>query len=152
MNKNTLFSDDNVSVSDKQFIANGHVFNIHDIQSITQKVIKPSRGLPAFSILIGLLFLLDEGALFVIGGFAIALGGLTLISAKTQYAIVIQTSTGEHTPLLDTNITYIEKIIQALDTAMSHRHSPQKTGMLFTSAQPKIIITQLPVLAPSAIE
>lgn len=74
MDKKVFFSDKGVIISDSRFIASGYIYNIADLSSVRLGVIKPRRWLAMYSIGLGVILLLTEGALFVVGGFLIVLG------------------------------------------------------------------------------
>ena len=121
MDKKVFFSDRGVIISDTRFIASGYIYNIADLRSVRLGVIKPPRWLAMYSIAIGVVLLLTEGTLFVVGGFLIALGIMTGLFAKTRYAVILRANTGEHKVLLDRNADYIGQVVYALDAAMINR-------------------------------
>jgi hypothetical protein len=126
MDKKVFFSDKGVIISDSRFIAGGYIYNIADLSSVRLGVIKPPRWLAMYSIALGVVLLLTEGALFVVGGFLIVLGIMTGLFAKTCYAVILKAKTGEHKVLLDRNPDYIGQVVYALDAAMVHWGTPSR--------------------------
>lgn len=118
MDRKVFFSDGGVIISDSRFIASGYIYHIRDLAAVRLGVIEPPRWLALFSIVLGLVLLLTEDALFVVGGFFIALGIMAGIFAQTRYAVVLKTTTGEHRVLLDSNRGYIMQVVDALDAAI----------------------------------
>jgi len=123
MDRKVFFSDGGVIISDSRFIASGYIYNIRDIISVRLAVIEPPRGAAVFILSIGLLCLLTEGALFVVGGCLVALGVMMWLFIRTAYAVVIETATGEHKVLKDKNRRYVEQVIHALDAALVNRNA-----------------------------
>jgi len=121
MDRKVFFSDGGVIISDSRFIASGYIYSMHDIISVRLRVIEPPRGLAVFILSIGLLFLLTEGVLFVVGGCAMAFGVMTWMFTRTTYAVILNTVTGEHKVLQDKNSDYASKVINALDAALLNR-------------------------------
>jgi len=121
MDRKVFFSDGGVIISDSRFIASGYIYNIRDIISVRLAVIEPPRGAAVFILSIGLLCLLTEGALFVVGGCLVALGVMMWLFIRTAYAVVIETATGEHKVLKEKNRRYVEQVIHALDAALVNR-------------------------------
>jgi hypothetical protein len=126
MDRKVFFSDGGVIISDSRFIASGYIYNISDLSAVRLEVVEPQRWLALFSIVLGLVFLLIEDALFVVGGFFIALGIMIGVFAKTRYAVILKTNTGEHRVLLDRNRDYIAQVVYALDAAIINRTVPSK--------------------------
>lgn len=121
MDKKVFFSDRGVIISDSRFIASGYIYNIADLSSVRLGVIKPPRWLAMYSIGLGVVLLLTEGAFFVVGGFLIVLGIMAGLFAKTRYAVILRAKTGEHKVLQDKNADYIAQVVYALDAAMINR-------------------------------
>ncbi|WP_029147044.1 DUF6232 family protein [Methylophilus sp. 5] len=154
MDRKVFFSDGGIIISDSRFIASGYIYNIRDIISARQAVIKPPRALALFSISIGLLFLLNEGRLFVVGGCAIALGVMTWIFTRTTYAVMLKTATGEHAVLRDRNSGYVAQVIQALDAALVNRGDASLESVMRESAKApgSVLNTEFAHMAPTLIE
>jgi len=154
MDRKVFFSDGGIIISDSRFIASGYIYNIRDIISARQAVIAPPRGLAVFSISIGLLCLLNEGMLFVVGGCAIALGVMTWLFTRTTYAVMLKTVTGEHAVLRDRNSGYVEQVIQALNAALLNRgDAPLGIAMRESAKVPgNVLNTEFAQMAPTLIE
>lgn len=121
MDRKVLFSDGGIIISDSRFIASGYIYNIRDITSVRMGVIEAPRWLGIFGMGSGLVLMLMEDTLFVVGGCFIALGVMVCMFAKTRYAVILETATGEHHIFSDTSKHYIERVICALDEAMVNR-------------------------------
>ena len=121
MDRKVFFSDGGIIISDSRFIASGYIYNIRDITSVRLGVIEAPRWLGIFGMGSGLVLMLMEDSLFVVGGCFIALGLMVGIFAKTRYAVILETATGEHRVFSDTSKHYIERVICALDAAMVNR-------------------------------
>jgi hypothetical protein len=121
MDRKVFFNDGNIIISDSRFIASGYIYNIRDITSVRLGVVEAPRWLGIFGMGSGLVLMLMEDSLFVVGGCFIALGMMVCMFAKTRYAVMLQTATGEHRVFSDTSKHYIEKVICALDAAMVNR-------------------------------
>ncbi|HWU65372.1 MAG TPA: DUF6232 family protein [Methylophilus sp.] len=121
MDRKVFFSDGGIIISDSRFIASGYIYNIRDITSVRLGVIEAPRWLGIFGMGSGLVLMLMEDTLFVVGGCFIALGVMVGVFSKTRYAVILETATGEHRVFSDTSKHYIERVICALDAAMVHR-------------------------------
>ncbi|WP_019883203.1 MULTISPECIES: DUF6232 family protein [unclassified Methylophilus] len=152
MDRKVFFSDGGVIISDSRFIASGYIYNIRDIISVRLGVVEPPRSLAVFILSIGLLFLLTEGALFVVGGCLIALGVMTWLFVKTSYVVVIKTATGEHKVLKDHNSSYIEQVIRALDAALINRGVSAVSGSVPVRGSSHVTHTDFPPMSPPLIE
>lgn len=118
MDRKVFFSDGGIIISDSRFIASGYIYSIWDITSVRLGVVEAPRWLGVYSMGAGLVVLLIEDTLFVPGGCCIALGMMVCMFAKTRYAVILETATGEHRVFSDTSKHYIERVICALDEAM----------------------------------
>lgn len=130
MDRKIFFSDGGIHISNRRVIASGKIFLLQDILSVKLGIARPKRGLSIFSILIGLALLLDEGGLFVIGGFSIFLGIVAWMSARTKFVVSLHTASGEHRALSSSDRVYIEKVIHALDAALVNRIDPRQRDLL----------------------
>lgn len=148
MDRKVFFSDGGVIISDSRFIASGYIYNIRDLTGVRLGVIEPPRWLALFSIALGLVLLLTEDALFVVGGFFIALGIMAGIFTQTRYAVVLKTPTGEHRVLLDRNRSYILQVVDALDAAISNH----RTGIRMPEREPTPPAWDLPSISSPLVE
>lgn len=123
MDRKVFFSDGGVIISDNRFIGSGYIYNIRDLTAARLGIIEPPRWLALFSVVLGLVLLLTEDALFVVGGFFISLGIMAGIFSQTRYAVILQTATGEHRVLLNRSRGYILQVVDALDAAICHRRT-----------------------------
>lgn len=127
MDRKVFFSDGGIIISDSRFIASGYIYNIRDITSVRMGVIEAPRWLGIFGMGSGLVLMLMEDTLFVVGGCFIAFGVMVCMFAKTRYAVILETATGEHHIFSDTSKHYIERVICALDEAMVNRVTSSTT-------------------------
>lgn len=118
MDIKVFYKEGGVSVTNRRFIANGKIYAIKDISSAQLKVIPPKRSYAMACIMMGLLFTLHEGGLFVIGGFSVVAGLLMWIFFKTNFAISLHTPAGEQLVMLGNHKPQAEKVMAALDAAM----------------------------------
>lgn len=152
MDRKVFFSDGGVIISDSRFIASGYIYNIRDIISVRLGVIEPQRWLALFSMALGLVLSLTEGVLFVVGGGFIALGIMAWIFAKTRYAVILKTATGDHHVLLDTSSEYIGQVTHALDAAMINRGALPKADTVVVRKTLKAARAELPPMLLPLIE
>lgn len=124
MDRKVFFSDGGVIISDSRFIASGYIYSIRDLAAVRLGVVEPPWWLAFLSLGLGLVLSLTEGPLFVVGGFLIALGIMVGLFAKTRYAVILKTTTGEHHVLLDRDRDYILQVVNAVEAAMLNRQSP----------------------------
>ncbi len=118
MEEKIFFSLEGVKVSNMQFIANEHSYRLRDIISVRHGLLEPARGFATFCMLTGAFLFIFQGAFMFVGGFSIAMGIAAWLSAKTRYAVIIQTADGEHQALISENSEDINRVITALHRAM----------------------------------
>ncbi|MFD1123341.1 DUF6232 family protein [Methylophilus flavus] len=116
-----FFSLEGIKVSNIQFIADGFTYALQDVIAVEHGMTEPSRVFATFCVLAGAFLFIFEDIFMFAGGFAIALGMVAWLSAKTRYSVVIHTSTGQHQALTSENSHDIDRVIRALNTAIIHR-------------------------------
>jgi hypothetical protein len=112
------FHQDGVRVTNTGLTVNGQTYDLNKITSVHVKGIRPKRWSAMLCIALGLVLLIDESGLFVIGGILITLGIVTGFLASQTYAVVLTMEDGEKEVLLSLDSVYIQKVVHALDTAM----------------------------------
>lgn len=121
MNKDDYFRADGVSISSSHLIVNGNTYPIESILFSRVAAANPWRGFSIISILLGLGLMVDEGPLFVIGGVLFFAGVLLWINSKVCYSLLITTVEREMSILVSNEKLFIEKVIEALDAAMTDK-------------------------------
>jgi hypothetical protein len=121
MEEFVFFSLEGIKVSNIQFIADGLTYALQDVIAVEHGMTEPSRVFATLCILSGAFLFIFEDIFMFAGGFAIALGMVAWLSAKTRYSVVIHTHTGEHRALTSENSHDIDRVIRALNTAIIHR-------------------------------
>lgn len=109
-----------MSINTSRFIVNGQIIPIADISSAHLHVIKPKHGLDVLFMLVGLLLLLDEGSLFVVGGLLCLIGIVLWLSAKESYAILLTIAGDQRQFMQGSDRLLITQVMQALDHALQH--------------------------------
>lgn len=150
MNKKVFFQQENISVTERALTVNNQTYDMHAIHAARLQVIKPKRELAILWIFVGLLLLLEEGALFAIGGLSVIVGVLTWVTKTQQYAVIIQTQAAEHEVFTSSDRVTAEKVIHALDAARVRRFDPRPQAQQPLVAQPIASDEDLPTLTPSA--
>lgn len=120
MDQKTFFHQAGVSINTSRFIVNGQIIPIADIASAQLHVIKPKHGLDVLFMLVGLLLLLDEGSLFVVGGLLCLIGILLWLSAKESYAILLVIASDQRQVMQSSDRLLITQVMQALDHALQY--------------------------------
>ncbi|MGQ3170433.1 MAG: DUF6232 family protein [Methylophilus sp.] len=121
MNKDVYFCQNGVSVSSSHLTVNGKTYPLKSIIFSRVAASNTWRGLSIISILLGLLLMADEGPLFVVGGVLFFAGVLTWINSNAAYSLLITWSDGESPVLVTNDKLFMEKVIGALDAAMTDK-------------------------------
>jgi hypothetical protein len=112
------FIQDGVRVTNTVLTVNGQTYDLNKITSVHVKGIEPKRWSSMLCIALGLVLLINESGLFVIGGILTTLGVVTGVLASQTYAVVLTMEGGEKEVLVSFDSEYIQKVIHALDNAM----------------------------------
>lgn len=121
MAETVFFSLEGIKVSDTQFIAEGQTYAIEAVTAVKHGLIEPKRTFSTFCFLSGSFLMIFEDIFMFVGGFSIALGMVAWFTAQTLYSVVIHTAEGEKQVLTSTNITDVDRVIRALNTAIISR-------------------------------
>lgn len=116
-----FFDERTVKVTNTRFILPGNkTFAMSGVTAVKTSQIDPNRLGPIALIVVGGLIGYNKGidALSVI----LVLAGLAwFFIQKTIYIIVLTTSSGEQQALQDTDITWISRVVSALNDSIVHR-------------------------------
>jgi hypothetical protein len=119
MSEKIYLNQEDIRVTKNEVVINGLTLPIDTVSSLSYKVIEPKRIFAGAAILIGLLMLMDGALLVIIGGFAILLGGIAWNTAKVRYSVTLNITRGGHETLVSDDSPHIEKVILALNKAMT---------------------------------
>ena len=122
MEERTFFEQGNVKVSNARFIVGNQTYAMNGVTSVKSHSTPPSRtgGIIAFIFGIVVLFAAEGSGRLI--GLAIAVAaGYFLYGQKTEYAVVLNSASGEAQALTGTDETYINGVISALNDALIHR-------------------------------
>lgn len=122
----TYHKDKRVTVTSARAIIDDSTYPMRNIASVSSRKIEPNNTGAMIAILIGLLigmcaFVGESWAFILAGGTVIFVGVLVAATNKTKYAVRIGTSSGETNALTSINKAYIEKIVEAINTAIIER-------------------------------
>jgi Zn-dependent membrane protease YugP len=118
MNQYVYYSRNGVTVVLDQLNVDGRSYPLKSITSVRLAKNNTGHRIATLLMLVGLVLLVNEGALFVYGALLFLLGILLWISFDAVYCLLIATSEGEKSILENNDIEYVEKILHALDAAM----------------------------------
>jgi len=116
-----FYSKGNVTVTNARFIVSKQVFAMRNITSIKLDEDKPSRTVPAFLILTGIVGLFFGRTVAPYAASCIALGAAWYALQKSQYHVLITSSSGESRPLSSKNKKWIKSVVAALNESIVHR-------------------------------
>ena len=127
MDEKLLFNQDGIRVSRNSIMVNHQTYPIDAISTVSFREIEPRRWLAYISLVIGLTLLLEEGALFAVGGILSIFAIVSGLTAKLKYAVVINTINAEKQVITSENSAYIQQIVHAIDAAMVNRYKSSKS-------------------------
>ena len=114
-----FLKDNNVTVTQARFIANGKTYTMRNISSVSLYTLKSSYTLETILIVLGVILLITRT---YIAGAILAIIGITfMVLKKDKYAVRISTNSGEANSLISKDKNYIKTIINALNDAIIHR-------------------------------
>jgi hypothetical protein len=134
----TFFEDQNVTVTASRFIDGSQTYVVRNITSVDVAYIPPSRSIPIFLFLVGVVpiaiehyaskelnnFITSTGSIIsaynwnLIGIAVVAFALLWLILQSNRYIIVLRTSGGEVEALESTKRKHIESVVSALNQSI----------------------------------
>ncbi|MFZ1219805.1 MAG: DUF6232 family protein [Chthoniobacterales bacterium] len=125
MNEETIYSDNNVSISTSRITAGGTTYALRNVSSVKMTTTPAKKGCAVALIIVGLIWGFaiigsKGGALgaIVLGGACVAGGILWLRAAKDDYHVAITSNAGEVKAFTSKDRSYIEKLVAAVNEAM----------------------------------
>jgi len=128
INEITILQEAFIKITDLRTIIGTITYSMSDITAV--KVTKRAKSYKAlWLVMAGLLFILwsiidQTGQLFEFFNIGMVLnivGIVSLITAKPTYAVQIQSPVGNYSILRSTNLTFIQRIADAMNTAIARR-------------------------------
>lgn len=116
----TFFQYEDVAVTNARFMVGAQTFAMSNITSVKASRQDPSRFWPIALIVFGLLALVANASIWLVGIFGGA-GVVWLLSQKTMYHVMLMTAGGETSALSSEQREYIEKVVKALNDAIVAR-------------------------------
>ena len=121
MEEIVFFNEDRVIVTNARFIARGQTYAIRNITSVKFSQKTPNRT-PAVVIgMIGVSLCEIKNEWIPIGVVILFVAILIAILQKTEYSVILTTSSGEATALTSEKRTYVENVVHALNDSIIHR-------------------------------
>jgi hypothetical protein len=122
MDETVFFNQGGVSVSNARFIVHGQTYAMNGVTSVKQGVKHPSRGAPVVLGIVGLLLLLGGSTTSVVWAVIIlAIAALWWVKQKSEWIVVLNSSSGEAQALRSQDRSYIDGVIGALNQSIIHR-------------------------------
>lgn len=128
MEEKVFFNFDGITVSNSRFIVRSKTYAMQSVTSVKPGVVEPKRLIATSFMFIGMLLLvgelmelLDTGVLLIAGAIAVLIGLIAWYVEKTRYAVILNTSAGEHHALISERKQDIEHVLQALNEAIVSR-------------------------------
>lgn len=135
MKQSFHFNHNGVQVSKSALVIHGKTYPMQDIKSFRVAESNTLSSLGVLFMLLGLLLLVEEEALFVVGGFLLLAGVLMRFAHDPAYSLFLTTSDGEKSVLISKDILYINKILRALEVSITeHWEQSQSFDSTFDSA------------------
>ena len=116
-----FFQDKMVKVTQSSFSANGKTYAMRNISSVSIHVTPKNLSGGIMLIVIGMITAYFGGIALFIGLAIIGLGIFALIMAKDDFAVRINSNSGESDALTSTNKSYVQEIVTALRDAIVYR-------------------------------
>lgn len=126
VNETTILQEGPVKVTDRRTIIGTITYSMSDIKAI-HITSRPKSKKPLLCTLLGILLIswsmIDETGQFMeffnIGIFLIAVSIALVLIAKPTYAVQIGSTAGDHSILRSTDITFIQRIADAMNNAIA---------------------------------
>jgi hypothetical protein len=119
MKQSIHFNHNGVQVSKSGLVVHGKTYPMQDIKSFRIAESNTLSSVGVLFMLLGLLLLVEEEALFVLGGFLLVAGVLMRFAHDPAYSLLLTTSDGEKSVLRSKDTLYINKILRALEVSMT---------------------------------
>jgi len=116
----TFFQYEDVTVTNTRFMVGAQTFAMSNITSVKASKQDPNRLWPIVLIVIGVLAMVGDGSVAVVGIFG-GSGVIWLVMQKTMYHVMLTTAGGETSALRSEQKDYIEKVVKALNDAIVSR-------------------------------
>ncbi|HLL30500.1 MAG TPA: DUF6232 family protein [Allosphingosinicella sp.] len=122
MSEQIFFEQGNVKVTNARFVVHSQTFAMNGVTSVKAGVVPPSRGGAIVAIGVGILMALGaEGAAKIVGIAVAAAGAWYLSQQKSTHLVYLSSASGEVKALSDTDESFINSVIHALNEALIHR-------------------------------
>ena len=122
MEEKVFFDQGGVSVSNARFIVNGQTYAMNGVTSVKQGVKNPSRLGPVVLGIVGFIALLSGGTTGVVWGvILLAIAILWGVKQRSEWIVVLNSSSGETQALTSQDRSYIDGVIGALNQSIIHR-------------------------------
>lgn len=122
MGETMFFERRELSVSDARFVVQGQTYPISSVTSAKVEVKKPSRFLALLFGATGLgLYLVETPAAIITGFVTMAVAIILATSRKNEFAVVLDTPSGESQAFKSTNREYVELIVGAINRSIVHQ-------------------------------
>lgn len=123
MAETEFYNNGEVVVSNSRFIVDATTYAMSGITSVTRGQMIPSKAPALISFIIGLILLLLVTGTWakIIGIILIVIAYFIYKSLKTEYIVILKSSSGESKALSSTDLDYINEVIEAVNDALVHR-------------------------------
>lgn len=122
MTEQVFFDQGNVKVTNARFIVSAQTYAMNGVTSVKSHVVPPSRGGVLILIGLGLLVLFAASGGMKLLGVALAAAGAWLFTQqKSTHSVYLSSASGEVQALSDTDATFIDNVVAALNDALVHR-------------------------------
>jgi len=117
----TFLSRPGATVTNSRIILGNKTYAMAGLTSVRSTVIAAKRGWAVFTVLFGMILLIGEGT----RGFGVLLliiGLIWAFSLKDQYAVTINSASGELHALVSKDQHYIDDVVGAINQAIVYRN------------------------------
>jgi Family of unknown function (DUF6232) len=122
MDEKVIFEQGNVKITNARFVVGDKTTAINGVNSISSRILAPSRMFPVIILLVGLAILFGaDGAGKLIGIAIVGIAGWFLYNQKPTHFVVLVTSSGAVDALDSKDEPFIRSVISALNDALVHR-------------------------------
>jgi len=121
MNEPILYQDPDVTITKTRFMVNGAMFAMSGIISVRGRAVEPSRAPLIWGLLFALLCFISLSTWLGLACLFAGFGLQVWLWCRRQYAVVLQTSSGEQVAFQDHSKQRITEIIGALQAGIVER-------------------------------
>jgi len=118
MEEKVVFENDSVKVTNARFVVDGQTYAMNGVTSVRRFEKSPARALP---IIVGLIGLASTGGSVIVGLLILAAAAGIWVSQKTEFSVLLSSSSGEARALSSKDASYIDQVVEALNTAIIQR-------------------------------